>query len=170
MKLSISDERGVVVFVSLLPRARLARNGAAPDGGLPFVCATAAPVWRLASTCSLAIDTQPADCIVIGAREGVQRTESQSQLRWRCDTMWLVGPLSEWRGVDRGAAASLGVTRRESEVLDAVVERLSNAEIAAKLFVSERTVESHVSALLRNWAPRTVSTWSTERSCWPPHR
>jgi len=60
-----------------------------------------------------------------------------------------VGPLREWEGVDRVAAASLGLTRRECEVLDAVVGRLSNAEIAAKLFVSERTVESHVSALLR---------------------
>ncbi len=63
--------------------------------------------------------------------------------------MGFVGPRSEWQGVDRDVAASLGVTRRESEVLNAVVGRLSNAEIAATLFVSERTVESHVSALLR---------------------
>lgn len=41
------------------------------------------------------------------------------------------------------------VTRRETEVLDAVRERLSNAEIAQRLFVSERTVESHIAALLR---------------------
>lgn len=42
-----------------------------------------------------------------------------------------------------------GVTRREAEVLDALAERLTNSEIAARLYVSERTVESHVSALLR---------------------
>jgi class 3 adenylate cyclase/tetratricopeptide (TPR) repeat protein len=45
--------------------------------------------------------------------------------------------------------AERGVTRREAEVLAAVGERLTNAEIAARLYVSERTVESHVSSLLR---------------------
>ena len=42
-----------------------------------------------------------------------------------------------------------GVTRREAEVLDALCEHLTNAEIASRLYVSLRTVESHVSTLLR---------------------
>ena len=42
-----------------------------------------------------------------------------------------------------------GVSRREAEVLDLVVDSRTNAEIAAALFISERTVESHVSSLLR---------------------
>ena len=41
------------------------------------------------------------------------------------------------------------VSAREAEVLTAVGEHLTNAEIGAKLFISVRTVESHVSALLR---------------------
>jgi DNA-binding CsgD family transcriptional regulator len=42
-----------------------------------------------------------------------------------------------------------GVTRREAEVLDALGDRLTNAEIASRLYLSGRTVESHVSSLLR---------------------
>ncbi len=41
------------------------------------------------------------------------------------------------------------VTRREAEVLDAVGDRLTNAEIAERMVLSERTVESHVARLLR---------------------
>lgn len=41
------------------------------------------------------------------------------------------------------------VSAREAEVLDALGENRTNAEIAAALFISVRTVESHVSSLLR---------------------
>lgn len=41
------------------------------------------------------------------------------------------------------------ITEREAEVLAALRERLTNTEIAAQLHISVRTVESHVSALLR---------------------
>jgi predicted ATPase/DNA-binding CsgD family transcriptional regulator len=41
------------------------------------------------------------------------------------------------------------LTRREIDVLAALADRLTNAEIATRLFISERTVESHVAALLR---------------------
>ena len=42
-----------------------------------------------------------------------------------------------------------GVTAREAQVLAAIGRRLPNREIAAQLMISVRTVESHVSALLR---------------------
>ncbi|MGW7132776.1 ATP-binding protein [Streptomyces bobili] len=41
------------------------------------------------------------------------------------------------------------ISVRESEVLALLGEHLSNAEISSRLFISVRTVESHVSALLR---------------------
>jgi DNA-binding CsgD family transcriptional regulator len=47
------------------------------------------------------------------------------------------------------AVGDQGVTRRESEVLAALADRRTNAEIAALLYISPRTVESHVSSLLR---------------------
>ena len=47
------------------------------------------------------------------------------------------------------APSEVGVSAREAEVLAALAEHLTNAEIGARLFISIRTVESHVSSLLR---------------------
>jgi predicted ATPase/DNA-binding CsgD family transcriptional regulator len=52
---------------------------------------------------------------------------------------------------DGGVSDPVEVSPREAEVLAAIRDRLSNAEIAAKLYISVRTVESHVSSLLRKF-------------------
>jgi DNA-binding CsgD family transcriptional regulator len=48
----------------------------------------------------------------------------------------------------RALGAGVKVSRREQEVLDCILQSLSNKEIAAKLNVAERTVKFHVSSLL----------------------
>lgn len=65
----------------------------------------------------------------------------------------------------REALDRRGVSGRELEVLDAVAEGLTNAEIAARLCVSERTVESHVASLLRKLGARNrVELHAAQRS------
>jgi len=52
--------------------------------------------------------------------------------------------IPQWPGAD----APGGLTRREAEVLAEIAAGLSNREIAAKLFISETTVKTHVNHLL----------------------
>ena len=61
-------------------------------------------------------------------------------------------PATRRRGRDDAALAGdllrLGITAREAEVLELVGEHLSNKDIAARLYLSLRTVEKHVASLL----------------------
>jgi DNA-binding NarL/FixJ family response regulator len=54
----------------------------------------------------------------------------------------------------RGPAGPAHLSRREREVLDALLENLSNKEIASKLIMSERTAKFHVSNLLAKYGVR----------------
>ena len=51
----------------------------------------------------------------------------------------------------KGVTVAERVSEREAEVLAALGARLSNAQIANRLHISVRTVESHVSSLLRKY-------------------
>jgi DNA-binding CsgD family transcriptional regulator len=48
----------------------------------------------------------------------------------------------------RALGSGVKVSHREQDVLDGILQRLANKEIASRLHVSERTVKFHVSSLL----------------------
>jgi DNA-binding NarL/FixJ family response regulator len=64
-----------------------------------------------------------------------------------------------------------GISRREREVLDLLLDNLSNKEIAGKLFVCERTVKFHVSNLLSKFGVRRradlIVLWMQRTSAFP---
>lgn len=54
----------------------------------------------------------------------------------------------------RGLVGPARLSRREKEVLEALLQNLSNKEIASKLIMSERTAKFHVSNLLAKYGVR----------------
>ncbi|MBI2705635.1 MAG: AAA family ATPase [Actinobacteria bacterium] len=72
------------------------------------------------------------------------------------------------RGADAnvsGDLLTLGVTAREAEVLDLIAQRLTNNEIADRLYLSPRTVEKHVANLLT----KTACANRRELAAWAEH-
>ncbi|MEI2740005.1 MAG: helix-turn-helix transcriptional regulator [Chitinophagaceae bacterium] len=50
------------------------------------------------------------------------------------------------------------LTRREKEVLEMIAEGLTNSEVAAKLFISTATVDTHRKNLLAKFDARNIAS------------
>ena len=92
-------------------------------------------------------DVRPADLV-----DAVRVVASGNALLGPAAVEKLVHRFSEERSVDAATIDSL--TEREAEILRLLANGLSNAEIATTLVVSETTVKTHVSNLLRKLGVR----------------
>jgi DNA-binding CsgD family transcriptional regulator len=71
------------------------------------------------------------------------------------------------RAVREADRAHLGLSSRESEVMDLIASGRSNGEIARELFLSEKTVKNHVN---RIYAKLGVSSRVAAITLWQTHR
>ena len=67
---------------------------------------------------------------------------------------------------------ALGITPREAEILGLIAAGLANKDIAARLYLSPRTVEKHVESLLRKTGATSRTMLAAITGPWPqaPHR
>ena len=126
---------------------------AAAPGPMPFAIAT----MRIISALVLGGGAR-----IRWLREAVDVYEASGATAYRERARRLLrdagGPVPRRRTAPAAVPAELassGVTAREAEVLRLLGEGLSNADIAAKLYLSVRTVETHVSSLLAKLQARS---------------
>ena len=90
-----------------------------------------------------------AERVLDGAARCAPRDEARRELR-------KLGARAEARGPATGDDSGIGsLTKRELEIAELITDRMTNPQIASKLFLSKKTVESHIRNLfVKLGAPR----------------
>lgn len=183
----LSDaETGEVVYAALLPyggRHAIAHAHAPYEGPVDLALARLARLIGSSQAARAHLQAALRDCRRIQARphealvlaELAQLDSPRSRSRHEHATAALA--LAEELGMKPLVARTEGLlrpgggldsplSRREEEVAALVAEGLSNAAIAARLYLSERTVESHVSRIMlkiRVESRTAVAAWAARR-------
>jgi len=91
---------------------------------------------------------------LLRAVRGIRRGDLPMSRQHAATVMESFGRNSRWRGSPQEDGVDSLLSARESEVLRLLAEGLTDREIAGALSISPRTVESHVSNLLRKLGVR----------------
>ncbi len=94
-------------------------------------------------------DVRPLDLV-----EGIRLVANGNALLGPTVTRRLLERFADGRPPGQSAEAVATLTERELEILRLLASGLSNAELAERLFLSETTVKTHVSSVLRKLGVR----------------
>lgn len=124
-------------------------------------------IWARLDLAEVSPHRARSQTILEQARERAAALGALTEQRMAERALRSIGVRAWRRGTASGDDRSTGVlTEREWEVAHLVRDGASNPEIAAKLFVSRKTVESHLSKILTRLGLRNrteLARWVSER-------